>query len=190
MTPTIAPNSEDGRLFRATVAPPSAPKKCQSSGLPPSSLRNLARAAFVVGFFGLELSGVAWGQRTPDHVLGFQMFNESSRLTIHLFREVARKRKRVLIPLPDGRWQAPDASGKLRDYAWQDRVRYFPINVLERSVHARYGLAGQLFHLQAALDDMARHIPHDTVTLALVAKVDTIQNGVPGAPQQLRAQKP
>jgi hypothetical protein len=144
----------------------------------------------VVAFFGLELSGIAWGQRTPDHALGFQMFNESSLLTIHLFREVARKRQRVLIPLPDGRWQAPDANGKLRDYAWHDRVHYSPLNVLGRSARARYGLAGQLFHLQAALDDVVRHIPDDTVTLALVAKVDTIQNGVPGAPRQLRAEKP
>jgi hypothetical protein len=118
------------------------------------------------------------------------MFNESSRLTIHLFREVARKRQRVLVPVPDGRWRAPDANGQLRDYAWHDRVHYFPLNVLETSVHARYGLAGQLFHLQAALDDVVRHIPDDTVTLALVAQVETIQNGAPGAPLQLRAEKP
>jgi hypothetical protein len=179
---------------RATVAPPSAAKKCQSSGLRPfdsSYFALLARAAFVVAFFGLELVGIAWGQRAPDHVLGFQMFNETSRLTIHLFREVAGKnRKRVLVPVPSGRWQAADASGQLRDHAWQDRVHYSPLNELERSVHARYGLAGQLFHLQAALDDVVRHIPDDTSTLALVAKVDTVQNGVPGAALQLRAEKP
>jgi hypothetical protein len=144
----------------------------------------------VVGFFGLELGGIAWGQRTPDHALGFQMFNESSRLTIHLFREVARRRQRVLIAVPDGHWQAPDANGQLRNYAWGDRVRYFPIRALERSVEARYGLAGQLFHLQAALDDVARHIPDDSVTLALVAKVETIRNGVPGSALELRAEKP
>ena len=148
------------------------------------------RAAFVVAFFGLELCGIAWGQRTPDHVLGFQMFNETSRLTIHLFREVERKRTRVLVPVPNGRWQAPDASGKLRDYAWQDRVHYSPLKVLERSVPARYGLAGQLFHLQAALDDVVRHIPDDTSTIALVADVDTLRNGVPGPRRQLRAEKP
>lgn len=118
------------------------------------------------------------------------MFNETSRLTIHLFREVQRKKKRVLVPLPDGRWQAPDASGHMRDYAWQDRVRYSPLDVLERSVHARYGLAGQLFHLQAALDDVVRHLPEDGTTLALVAKVDTLQNGSPGPQLELRADKP
>jgi len=178
---------------RATVAPPSASKKCQSSrlrhfGTSHSAL--IARAAFVVLFFGLELVGIAWGQRTPDHVLGFQMFNETSRLTIHLFREVQKKRKRVLVAVPDGHWQAPDADGKLRAYAWQDRVQYWPLNVLETSVHARYGLDGQLFHLQAALDDMVRHIPEDTATLALVAKVETLRNGVAGPELQLRAEKP
>jgi hypothetical protein len=142
-----------------------------------------------VAFFGLELLGIAWGQRAADHVLGFQMFNESSRLTIHLFREVKRKRQRVLRPIPDGRWLAVDATGQQHPHAWQDRVHYSPLNVLERSVHARYGLQAQLFHLQAALDDAVRHLPDDVTTLALVAKVDTLQNGVPGQ-LELRAEKP
>ena len=143
----------------------------------------------MVAFFGLEFAGIAWGQRTPDHALGFQMFNESSRLTIHLFREVERKRRRVLEPLPDGRWQAPDSSGHQRSYAWHERVRYAPLNVLGQSKHARYGLGAQLFHLQAALDDVMRHIPDDTTTLALVAEVETMRNGVPGS-VRLRAERP
>lgn len=167
-------------------------KKRQSSDLRHSGSSRwalLARAAFVALFFGLELAGVAWGLRTPDHTLGFQMFNETSRLTIHLFREVRKKKRRVLVPLPDGRWQAPDATGKLRDYAWQERVHYSPLNVLGTSMHARYGLDGQLFHLQAALDDMVQHVTDDPSTLALVAKVDTLRNGVPGR-VELRAEKP
>lgn len=147
------------------------------------------RAAFVVAFFGLELVGIAWGQRAPDHVLSFQMFNETSRLTIHLFREVEQNHERVLVPVPDGHWRAPDASGRLREYAWQDRVRSRPLNVLNKSVRARYGLAAQLFHLQAALDDAVRHLPEDRETLALVAKVDTLQNGSPGQ-LELKANKP
>ena len=144
----------------------------------------------MVAFFGLELAGIAWGQRAPDHALDFQMFNESSRLTIHLFREVKQKRRRVLVPLPDGSWRAPDPSGRQRSYSWQDRVRYYPLNKLEQSSHARYGLAAQLFHLQAALDDAVRHIPDDTTTLALVADVETVRNGVPGATVRLRAERP
>ena len=178
---------------RATVAPPSASKKCQSSRLRhfgSSQLTLVARAAFVALFFGLELAGIVWAQRVPDHVLGFQMFNESSQLTIHLFREVAKKGQRVLLPAPGGRWQAPDASGTLRDYAWQERVRYVPLTSVETKVDAKYGLSAQLLRLQAALDDVARHIPDDTSTLALVAQVDTVKNGVPGPQLQLRAEKP
>ena len=118
------------------------------------------------------------------------MFNESSRLTIHLFREVQNKHKRVLLPVPGGHWQAPDASGALRDYAWRDRVRYYPLDTLDTSLHAPYGLSGQLFHLQAALEDVAAHIPDDTRTLALVAEVETIKNQQPGPSVQLRAEKP
>lgn len=144
----------------------------------------------MVAFFGLELAGIAWGQRAPDHVLGFQMFNETSQLTIHLFREVDGKRKPVLVPVPDGHWQALDSNGKLHEFSWQARVRYSPLHVLEKSVHARYGLEGQLFHLQTALNDVVRHIPDDADTRALVAKVDTSRNGVPGPQRQLRAEKP
>lgn len=185
------------------VATPSARKKCQGSALPlpistpeppsaarPTRLRLLGRASFALIFFGLELGGIAWGQRAPDRVLGFQMFNESSRLTIHLFRELKKKSKRVRVPLPDGSWQARDRSGKARRYVWSDRVRASPIDVVGQSVHARYGLDAQLFRLQAALDDFVRHIPEDTATLALVAEVETLKNGKPGPLVTLRANKP
>jgi hypothetical protein len=150
----------------------------------------LGRGAFVVVFFGLELFGIGWGQLAPDKALGFQMFNESSRITIHLFREIERRKQRVLIPLPNGRWSARDSSGKNRDYAWVDRVRATPLYVLGQSMHAPYGLNAQLFRLQAALEDVARHIPEDTRTLALVAEVETIRNGRPGPVVRLRAEKP
>ena len=149
------------------------------------------RAAFAVAFFALELAGIAYGQSAPDHVFGFQMFNESSRLTIHLFREVERAGRRELVPLADGRWQAPDADGQPHAHAWQDRVgaQAYPLNMLERSVHASYGLSAQLFRLQAALDDTVRHLERDAETRALVAQVDTLQNGRTGL-LRLRADKP
>jgi hypothetical protein len=176
-----------------TDATPSAAKKCQSSGLPgpdPSKLTLLARAGFLAAFFGLELYGISWGVRAPDRVLGFQMFNESSRVTIRLYREVKKKRHRVLVPIENGRWSAPDANGKLRHHDWFSRIQAEPLYVLNQDMHAPYGLKAQLFRLQAALDDMAAHIPDDTVTLALVAKVDTIHNGRPGPTVRLRADKP
>jgi hypothetical protein len=143
----------------------------------------------VAAFFGLELAGIAWGRSQPDRVLAFQMFNESSRLTLHLFREVKRGERRALEPLPDGRWQALDGEGKLRSYCWCDRVWTAPLDTLEVSVRARYGIPAQLFRLQAALDDFVLHLPDDHETTALVAQVETRRNGSPGQ-VLLRAEKP
>jgi len=153
-------------------------------------LKPVSRAAFIVLFLGAELYAIAWGQRAPDHVLGFQMFNESSRITVQLFREVVRKRRRVLVPVPDGKWRARDGSGELRHYAWQDRIKYPPLDVLGVQVHASYGLSAQLFRLQAALEDVAAHIPHDTQTRALVAVVEATHNGRPPQTIRLRADRP
>jgi hypothetical protein len=152
-------------------------------------LKPKSRAAFVIAFLGLELMAIAWGLRAPDHVLGFQMFNESSRLNVQLFREVQRKRRRVLVPVLDGKWQARDAAGALRDFSWQDRVKYEPLSRLGVWVHASYGLSAQLFRLQAALDDVASHIPDDTQTRALVAVVEATHNGRPET-IRLRADRP
>jgi hypothetical protein len=152
--------------------------------------RVLGRVAFAVGFFGLELWGIVQAQRTPDRAFGFQMFNESSRVTLHLYREVARKKRRVLLPLLDGRWRAPDAQGVEHDFAWHDRLYAPGLFALEQSMHARYGLEAQLFRVQAALDDLVRHIPNDTQTLALVVDVETLKNGQPGPRVRLRADKP
>ena len=149
----------------------------------------LGPALFTVTFLGVELCGIAWGQVAPDHVLGFQMFNESSRMRIELFREIERKGKRVLVPAPGGEWRAPDRQGKTHRYSWHDRVRYYPLRELERDVPASYGLAAQLFRLQAALDDMARHIEGDTKTQALVAVVAASHTGRPQT-HRLRAERP
>jgi len=143
----------------------------------------------VLAFFGLELWGIAYGQRTPDHVFGFQMFNESSRLSIHLKREVKTKRGKALVAVEGACWRAPDKTGSQHKYCWQDRVTDVGVRTLDQSVHAAYGLDAQLFRLQAALDDVAAHIPDDTRTLALVADVETLRNGVVGS-VRLRAEKP
>ena len=180
-------------LCPATVVTPSASKKCQSSGLSlaaPSALTLFGRGLFAAVFFGLELTGIALGQRAPDRVGGFQMFNESSQLTIHLFREVEKRGQRVRQPISDGTWRARDPNGSLRTYSWGDRVRTMPLRVLGQSVHARYGLDAQLYRLQAALEDVAAHIPEDRETKALVAEVETNRNGKPGPRMTLRADRP
>lgn len=153
-------------------------------------LKPLGRGLFALVFLGLQLLGIGWGQRAPDHVFGFQMFNESSRINVRLFREIERKGERVLVPVRDGRWTAPDAHGTRRHYAWRDRVRYWPLSALGASVPAKYGLAAQLFRLQAALDDVVSHIPEDTRTQALVAEVEATHNGRAARTVTLRAERP
>jgi hypothetical protein len=148
------------------------------------------RVAFTLAFFGLETYGIVSAQRLPDRVFGFQMFNESSQVTVNLFRETQRGKRRVREPLADGRWRARDAFGVEHDHAWSERVRSAKLGELGRSVHARYGLDAQLFRLQAALDDVMSHLADDTETLALVAEVETRKNGAPGPTLRLRAEKP
>lgn len=159
---------------------------------PPRSLLDLgprARVLFVAGFLGLQLYAIAWGQLAPDHVLGFQMFNESSRMKIDLFREVERKGKVSLVPVPDGTWSARDSRGKLHDFAWQHRIKHYTLRELGRERHANYGLDAQLFRLQGALDDVVRNIPDDARTKALVAVVEASRNGRPET-HRLRAERP
>lgn len=159
---------------------------------PPRSLLDLgprARVLFVAGFLGLQVCAIAWGQRAPDHVLGFQMFNESSRMKIDLFREVERKGKVSLVPVPDGTWSAPDSRGEAHEFVWQHRIKHYTLRELGRERHANYGLDAQLFRLQGALDDMVRNIPEDARTKALVAVVEARRNGRPET-HRLRAERP
>jgi hypothetical protein len=149
-----------------------------------------ARRVFAVAY-GVSLGvAIAYGQLTPDHVFGFQMFNESSNLTIELFREVERSGQVVLEHLPDGEWDAPDEHGKIHRHSWRDRVRASPIRTLGVSVHASYGLDAQLFRLEQALADVARNIPNDRETRALVAVVQTLKNGRDPRTVRFRAVRP
>jgi hypothetical protein len=148
------------------------------------------RVVFALAFFGAETYGIVKAQHLPDRVFGFQMFNESSQVTVHLFREIEHKKRRILEPLPDGRWRARDARGVEHEHAWSERVRSSKLSELGRTVHARYGLDAQLFRLQGALEDVVRHLPDDNETRALVAEVETLKNGEPGPRLRLRADKP
>lgn len=126
-------------------------------------------------------------QFRPDHVFGFQMFNQSSKIEIHLARKVRGKKRPV--PVVDGAWEARDRRGTVRTFRWEDRVKDDVLGALERRVHARYGLEGQLFRLQLALEDVLAHIPDDAETTALLASVDTIKNGRPGGRVNFEARR-
>ena len=132
-----------------------------------------------VAFATLYVAVMAWvigsAQIRPDHVFGFQMFNQSSKIDIRLARRV--RGTRALVPLEDGTWEARDRKGKLRAFSWGDRVKDPVLGVLTKPVHARYGLEGQLYRLQYALRDVLAHIPDDAETTGLVASVTTRKNG-------------
>lgn len=107
------------------------------------------------------------------------MFSESSTLTVHLLREVDAMsgHDTVLVDVRDGEWKAKDASGRTHHFAWKDRVREPGLATFDATIHASYGADAQLARLQAALDDVAAHIPDDAETRALAVDVDVRRNG-------------
>jgi hypothetical protein len=137
----------------------------------------VARRVLAVSYLGVVIAAITSGQLAPDHVFGFQMFNESSSLRIRLYREVRARHEIRLVPVTNGTWRARDREKKLHTFHWNDRVRTGSIRVLDRFVHASYGLDAQLFRLEAALHDVAANIPADRETRAFVAVVDTLRNG-------------
>jgi hypothetical protein len=141
----------------------------------PDKLRPLC----FFGYLGLQAALLIRAQSSPDFVFGFQMFNASSELRIALFRKLRPRQKHPsrLVPITDGAWQIKSEDGKLRTYRWSDRIHDGVLGTTGSFVHASYGLDAQLFRLQLALDDVARHLPGDDETEALVALVDTRKNG-------------
>jgi hypothetical protein len=125
------------------------------------------------------LLAITAGIRTPDNVFGFQMFNETSKISVSLERRVKQGKKRVSVPVPGGEWRARDRSGTLRTFRWSDRVRYGVLRTLGVRRAASYGLDAQLFRLKHALADVLAHVPDDTETEALTAVVDASKNGRP-----------
>jgi len=141
-----------------------------------------ARIAFAVLYVAVMATVIVSAQFRPDHVFGFQMFNQASSIETHLFRRVRGKRKPVRVV--DGTWQARDRRGALTTFRWNDRVKDPVLGVLDRPIHARYGLEGQLFRVGDALDYVLAHLRNDTETTGLVAEVWASKNG--RAPELVR----
>src|SRR4051794_25180758 len=95
-----------------------------------------ARLIFFTAFVSLQLGVVLSTPWRYDRVFGIQMFNASSTISIALFRRVqgADGGKR-LVRVERGSWQARDASGAIRTFRWQDRIRDRVLGALDRTVH-------------------------------------------------------
>jgi hypothetical protein len=128
---------------------------------------------FAAAWVSLQLGLVLTASRRPDGVFGFRMFPESSTVEVALFRDLGRAR----VPVADGAWTARDASGVARAFAWRDRVKRPELAAFDVEMHASYGAAAQLARWQAALDDVAAHIPADAETRRLALDVTVRRNG-------------
>ncbi|HSU39944.1 MAG TPA: hypothetical protein VLJ38_10255 [Polyangiaceae bacterium] len=145
-----------------------------------------ARVVFAVFYVGVMGAVIVSAQRRPDHVFGFQMFNESSTVNIHLFRRVRGRRN--LEALPNGSFQ-DRSHGVVRTLSWLERVHDPVLSQLDTPTHAKYGLEGQLFRLQLALDDFVARLPRGSDTLGLVAVVETLKNGRDPQVVRLKAER-
>ncbi len=132
------------------------------------------RVVFALAWLGGQAILVVTAASRPDGAFGFRMFSESTTISIHLEREL---RDHTVVAVDDGTWTARDGAGELHRFAWTDRVADPVLKNLDLTVHAAYGEAAQLQRLQAALDDVARHVPEDHETCALQARVTANRNG-------------
>jgi hypothetical protein len=132
---------------------------------------------FAATYLLVQAALIATSPSRPDKLFSFQMFNESSTIAIALSRRVRRLDGSVVTTPVSGRWQANDRDGVRHAFNWADRVRDPILATLGRPVHAAYGVDAQLFHLQAALDDVVAHLNDDAETAGLVADVEVRRNG-------------
>jgi hypothetical protein len=145
-----------------------------------------ARVVFASVYVLVMIAVVVSAQFRPDHVFGFQMFNESSTVNIHLFRRL--RGQSVLEPLRNGGFE-DHSHGAVRTLSWLERVHDPVLSQLDTPTHAKYGLEGQLFRLQLALDDFVARLPSDSDTLGLVAVVETLKNGRDPRVVRLKAER-
>lgn len=138
-----------------------------------------ARVAFAALYLGGQIALIATAGRRADAAFGFRMFSESSTLHAALYRAVEAPSGygTLLVPVVDGSWMTRDADGNPHRIRWHDRVRAPELNVFDATIHAGYGAAAQTKRWQAALDDVAAHIPEDAETRQLVLDLTLRRNG-------------
>jgi hypothetical protein len=132
-----------------------------------------ARVVFAAAYFAAQGALIATAPLRPDHAFGFQMFSESSTMSIHLSRRLASG----VADATGGEWIAVGPDGRPHRIAWRDRIKDPLLSNLDTTMQAAYGARAQLARIQAALDDFAANIPDDAETRAVVADVTVRKNG-------------
>jgi hypothetical protein len=134
--------------------------------------------AFALAWVPLQIALVITADRRPDAAFGFRMFSESSTLEIALYREAAQDDGQVIrVHVDGGVWSARSAGGGSHRYAWNDRVRRHELATFDTEINAKYAALAQLSRLQAALDDLATHVPDDIETRRFLLDVTVRKNG-------------
>lgn len=155
-----------------------------ASALPPGDRSRVkfglrTRVAFAATYLSVQAILIATAAHRPDRAFGFQMFSESSTVRFALLREVDAPSGHgaLVLHAGDGEWTARGLEGTLRHFSWRDRVKAPELAVFGVTRDAGYGAAAQLARMQAALDDVAEHIPNDAETRRLLADVTVKRNG-------------
>lgn len=133
---------------------------------------------FAFVWVSTQIALVITADRRPDAAFGFRMFSESSTLKIALYREVAQDDDQVArVHVDDGVWSARDDAGSSHRHAWNERVRRQELATFDTEISAKYAALAQLVRLQAALDDVATHVPDDAETRRFLLDVTVRKNG-------------
>jgi hypothetical protein len=137
------------------------------------------RTAFAAAYLATQIALVGTAGARADHAFGFRMFGESSTMNARLFREIdaSSGHGTVKVPVENGAWVARDSDGAPQRVSWRDRIREPGLATFDTTFHASYGADAQLARLQAALTDVAAHIPQDAETRGLVMEVSVRKNG-------------
>jgi hypothetical protein len=135
------------------------------------------RVAFAIAWVATQITLVITADRRPDAAFGFRMFSESSTLKIAFQREVMGDDGQLArVHVDDGVWSAHDASGTSHRHAWNERVRRQELATFDVEMNAKYSVDAQLVRLQAALDDLATHVPDDVDTRRFLLDVTVRKN--------------
>jgi hypothetical protein len=138
---------------------------------------------FAAFWIAAQIVLVLTAERRPDGAFGFRRFVETTTVSVTLSREVtvvdpasrAVRRTRVRVD-DDGEWTARDEGGMSRTFAWRDRVKLAAFEILGRAVDAPYGARAVPVYWQAALDDVASHVPDDAETHRFLLSITVHRN--------------